>query len=314
LPQVVTLVGSMQTVLGCAEDWQPSCAATALQRVGGSTVFAHRFAVPKGGYELKVALNRSWDESYSKDGGGDNIPLVLQGPATLDVSYDHATHRNGIEAAPLARPVSGPTAVSVPGDHNSEMGCAGDWAPDCTHAQLTLDPHEQVWKGTYTIPAAEHAYKAAIDETWNENYGDKAVPNGANMSYTAPAGPVTFYYDHATHYVTSDAQGPIVTAPGSFQSELGCAGDWDLACMRPWLQDVDVDGVFTWSTSQIPAGRYKTKAAHGLSWGESYGAGGAKDGANIPSTSRRGRSRRSPTPWPRTCCRSGPAGRGPRRT
>ena len=33
---------------------------------------------------------------------------------------------------------------------------------------------------------------------------------------------MTFYYDHATHYVTSDAQGPIITAPGSYQSELGC--------------------------------------------------------------------------------------------
>jgi pullulanase-type alpha-1,6-glucosidase len=178
-------------------------------------------------------------------------------------------------------PVTQPGAVSVPGDHNSEMGCAGDWAPDCAQAQLTLDPHDQVWKGTYTIPAADHAYKAAIDKKWDENYGDKAVPNGANISYRAPAGPVTFYYDHATHYVTSDAQGPIVTAPGSFQSELGCGGDWEPACMRPWLEDVDGDGVFTWSTSQIPAGRYETKAAHGLSWAESYGAGGAKDGANI---------------------------------
>jgi pullulanase-type alpha-1,6-glucosidase len=178
-------------------------------------------------------------------------------------------------------PVTQPGSVSVPGDHNSEMGCPADWAPDCDKAQLALDPHDQIWKGTYTIPAAEHAYKAAVDRKWDENYGDKAVPNGANISYNAPAGPVTFYYDHATHYATSDAQGPIVTAPGSYQSELGCADDWQPGCMRPWLQDVDGDGVFTWSTSQIPAGRYETKVAHGLTWDESYGAGGAKGGANI---------------------------------
>nr|WP_284289776.1 hypothetical protein [Angustibacter aerolatus] len=44
--------------------------------------------------------------------------------------------------------------------------------------------------------------------------------NGGNIPYTVPgSGKVSFYYDHGTHWVTSDAQGPIVTAPGSFQSE-----------------------------------------------------------------------------------------------
>ena len=42
-----------------------------------------------------------------------------------------------------------------------------------------------------------------------------------------------------------DAQGPIITVPGSFQSELGCPADWDPSCMRPWLTDQDGDGTFT---------------------------------------------------------------------
>ena len=36
-------------------------------------------------------------------------------------------------------PVTQPDNVSVPGTHNSEMGCPGDWQPDCAQAQLTLD-------------------------------------------------------------------------------------------------------------------------------------------------------------------------------
>ena len=40
-------------------------------------------------------------------------------------------------------------------------------------------------------------------------------------------------------------EGPLVTAPGSFTSELGCPGDWAPECMRTWLQDPDGDGVFT---------------------------------------------------------------------
>ena len=179
-------------------------------------------------------------------------------------------------------PVTQPDNVSVPGDHNTEMGCAGDWDPACDQAQLALDPQDQIWKGTYpTIPAAPYAYKAAIDKAWDENYGEGGVKDGANISYNAPGGPVSFYYDHATHWVTSDAQGPIITAPGSYQSELGCSGDWMPDCMRPWLEDPDGDGTYTFSTDQIPAGVYEFKVAHGLSWDENYGAGGAPGGANI---------------------------------
>ena len=92
---------------------------------------------------------------------------------------------------------------------------------------------------------------------------------------------MTFYYDHARHYATSDAEGPIITAPGSMQDELGCAADWGPACMAPWLIDPDGDGVYTWSSIELPAGNYEMKVAHGLGWDENYGADGAKDGSNV---------------------------------
>ena len=37
--------------------------------------------------------------------------------------------------------------------------------------------------------------------------------------------------------------------------------------MRPWLQDPDGDGTYTWSTDQIPAGSHEFKVAHKLSRG-----------------------------------------------
>jgi hypothetical protein len=187
-------------------------------------------------------------------------------------------------------PVTQPGAVAVAGTFNSEMGCTADWVPDCTQAQLTLDTADQIWKGTYTLPAGDYGYKVAIDKAWTENYGAGGVSNGPNISMTAPATPVTFYYDHGTHYVTSDAEGPIITIPGSFQSELGCTADWNAACMRPWLQDPDGDGTYTWVTTLIPAGTYEYKVAYGLSFTENYGAGGVPNGANysitVPASSR----------------------------
>jgi pullulanase-type alpha-1,6-glucosidase len=165
-----------------------------------------------------------------------------------------------------------PATVSVPGSHNSEMGCAADWDPAC--GQLTLDPADDVWKGTFELPPGTYQYQVAVDGT----------ADGADRTYTTAGGTVSFYYDAETRWVTSDAQGPIVTAPGSFTSELGCPGDWSPDCMRSWLQDPDGDGVYTFTTTAIPAGQYEVKAAHGLSWDENYGVGGARGGANIPFT------------------------------
>ena len=53
--------------------------------------------------------------------------------------------------------------------------------------------------------------------------------------------------------------------------------------MRPWLQDPDGDGTYTWSTDQIPAGSYEFKVAHGLSWDESYGDDGNNVSLSVPS-------------------------------
>ena len=190
---------------------------------------------------------------------------------------------------PLGDLVDQPDAASVPGTHNSEMGCDatfgtnGDWAPDCPQAQLALDAQDGIWKGSFDLPAGSYGYKVAIDRAWTENYGAGGVRDGDNISYETDGG-VTFYYDHATHWGTSDEEGPVVTLPGSFQSELGCDAGWSPGCMRPWLQDPDGDGTYTWATEAIPAGTWTFKVAHGLSWDENYGDGGIPDGGDITVT------------------------------
>ena len=92
---------------------------------------------------------------------------------------------------------------------------------------------------------------------------------------------VKFYYDDGTHWVTDDHNSVIAVAPGSFQSELGCASDWDPSCLRSWLQDPDGDGVGRFSTTALPPGDYESKVAIDEAWTENYGAGGIPDGPNI---------------------------------
>ena len=63
----------------------------------------------------------------------------------------------------------------------SEAGCAGDWDPGCAATHLTYDAGDDVWQGTFSLPAGSYEYKAALNDSWDENYGLHAAPNGANI-------------------------------------------------------------------------------------------------------------------------------------
>ncbi|HUP86439.1 MAG TPA: alpha-amylase family glycosyl hydrolase [Acidimicrobiales bacterium] len=175
-----------------------------------------------------------------------------------------------------------PSTVSVPGSFNTEMGCPGDWQPDCPAARLALDVEDDVWQGTVAVPAGAWEYKAAIDGSWQENYGLGAVAYGPNIPLSvAEPTDVSFYYDHKSHWITDNQRSVIPVAAGSFQRELGCAADWDPGCLRSWLQDIDGDGLYSFQTRAVPAGSYAVKVALAENWTENYGEGGLRNGANI---------------------------------
>ena len=182
----------------------------------------------------------------------------------------------------LADHTSDPANVTVAGSLQSELGCAGDWDPGCFTTHLTYDASDAVWQGTFNVPAGSYEYKAALNDGWAENYGANAAPGGSNIPLNlAGSSSVRFYYDHKSHWITSNVNSVIAVAPGSFQSELGCPGDWQPDCLRSWLQDPDGDGIYTLVTTAIPVGNYEGKVAINESWSENYGADGVQNGPNI---------------------------------
>ncbi len=183
---------------------------------------------------------------------------------------------------PAAASTPSPGSVTIAGDLQSEVGCAGDWDPGCAATHLAYDAIDDVWQRTFSVPSGVYSYKAALNDAWDENYGLNASPGGMSIPLSTDAGSVKFYYDHKTHWVTDNESSLIVVAPGDFQSELGCPGDWQPDCLRSWLQDPDGDGIYAFETATLPAGSYETKAAVDEDWAVSYGAGGAVGGANIP--------------------------------
>jgi len=72
-----------------------------------------------------------------------------------------------------------------------------------------------------------------------------------------------------------------VTLVGTFQVDLGCPYNWDPSCTRSYLLDTDGDGVYEFSTRQLPRGTYECKVVVNEDWTESYGEEGNRDGANV---------------------------------
>ena len=267
-PGSAALAGSFQDEIGCPGDWQPDCPATDMTLTDG--LWRVTLDVPAGDWEFKVALNDAWDESYG-DGGG-NVALALSAPAAITFTYDHATHAITTDA-----PLVQPGAVTIAGSFQQELGCEGDWQPWCDVTGMTLGG-DGVWRGLIDLPVGAWEYKAALNRDWAESHGRGGGNVGLEIGIP---GPVAFYYDHGTNWVTDRVNDRIVTAAGSFQSELGCDADWQPSCLRSWLQDPDGDGTYTFATRDIPAGSYEAKAALNEGWDENYGQGGAPNGANI---------------------------------
>lgn len=281
---IASAPGSYQHFLGCPGDWAPDCLRSWLEDPDGDGIYTFTTRlIPAGDYEVKVAINESWSENYGQGGtpGGANIPFSVPATGTLMLfRYDAATHL--LTVAPAPADAGQPHSVTIAGSLQSELGCPGDWQPDCATTHLGFDAADGVWQGTFNVPAGGFEYKAALNDSWDENYGLNATRGGANIPLNlAATGDVKFYYDHRTHWITSNANSIIATVPGSFQGELGCPGDWQPDCLRSWLEDPDGDGLYGFSTKDLPAGDYECKVAIREGWDENYGAGGVPNGPNI---------------------------------
>ncbi len=96
-----------------------------------------------------------------------------------------------------------PDAVAIVGDFNVLLGAPEDWSPEADQSQMDWDAHERLWKLTAELPEGFYTYKAAINRSWDENYGAFGVRNGANHEFHHAGGPVTFRYDHLTGDVST---------------------------------------------------------------------------------------------------------------
>lgn len=212
-----------------------------------------------------------------------------------------------LSAAPLAaqdEPVPSPNTVTVAGTFQTELGCPEDWMPACADTQLTYDEPADLWSATFNLPAGEHEYKAALNGSWDQNYGLNGEASGPNIPLSVPEEMlVTFFYDHNTGWITDSinsevvdgrptggpeappvaagqAQPDMVNIPGTLQPLLGCPGEWQPDCEATQLE-FDQAADLWYRTFELPAGEYEYKVALNGSWDENYGGAADRDGPNI---------------------------------
>ncbi|HUF39744.1 MAG TPA: pullulanase-type alpha-1,6-glucosidase [Anaerolineales bacterium] len=277
---IANVPGSFQDEIGCPGEWAPDCLRSWLQDPDGDGIYTWSTTwIPQGDYEAKVAVNESWTENYGADGAqdGSNIPFTVGDFDLVTFTWDSVSKIMTIatEPAPEGSPTSPPSyavstekpqpaSVTIPGTIQSLLGCSADWQPDCAATHLVFDEEDRIWQNEWTLPAGDYLYKAAINDSWDLNFGQNATQGGADIPLSVPAdGPVKFYYDHQTGWVTDNVNTQILTVIGDFQTGLGCTNNDDAGCLRSWLQDPNGDGIYTALLRDVPTGSYTAAVALG---------------------------------------------------
>jgi pullulanase-type alpha-1,6-glucosidase len=152
-----------------------------------------------------------------------------------------------------------PGTVALVGSLQSELGCPGDWQPECAATRLQpVAGSPGVYRGTFTPPAGTYEYKVALNNSWDENYGAGGAAGGANIPITAAGGPVTFTYDHQTHVIADDVPRPLQAVRGAH-----------------WLRS----GVIAW---RPPAGAATYRLHYAPDGGLAIAGGAITGGASVP--------------------------------
>ena len=102
-----------------------------------------------------------------------------------------------------------PTSVALVGSLQDELGCPADWAPACDRTELTLV--DGLWRGTFDVPAGDHQWKVALNDSWVESYGAGADDMPLPLEQATR---LTFTYDPVTHRVAvASAEPPAPAGP-----------------------------------------------------------------------------------------------------
>ena len=263
----------------------------------GPGVFAVSRLLPEDGIEYVVALNNDVEPAtatfatYAADGEfepvyGAEEPLTSDtaGQLTVQVPPLSAVVYRSVEsvAEPVALQVRLGTSGELTGRAEISADVVAEAGGSMPFAQVTFAVRPAGGEGEWQVLGTDDAPPFRV-------YADTASLPEGEVELIAVAKPLVGEVAFATSTATvvppaappAAGEPAQVTLPGSFNAALGCPADWDPSCAQAAMTYDEGSGTWT-ATLELPAGDYEFKVAIGGSWDENYGAGGARDGANIP--------------------------------
>ena len=250
----IVLVGSLQSDLGAAKDWDPSDATTLMKPDGkGHRGFIGK--LKKGNYDFKVAQGGSWDINYGKDGqvNGGNIALRLAADHEVTFIYNEKTHEITYDYAGKAAEMAefaNQRDIVLAGDLQTLGGAAAKWAPSDMATKMTAGDNGFYSFTIKNMPAGTYNYKVAINGSWAENYGLNGIADGANVSVTLDKPEtVTFYYNDKTHRI-ADSHSYKMLSKSELPVISGIQGLADGT-----MYDLMLSGLYQ-TTAKVTAGDY----------------------------------------------------------
>ena len=207
-PTTAVVTGNLQSELGCASDFSPSCVQSAFTYDVTDDVWQATLNLPAGNFSYFAALDGSFAVTYGANGKTAFYPIGLDLAAARPVKfyYDDKTHW-------VTDNVNMPI-VTLAGNLQSELGCASDVQPDCLRSWLQDIEGDGIYTLHAVLPDGNYSTIVTINETFDERYGAGGVQNGGNINFTVSGGSVDFCYDGQSHLLSFDDACSRVVDPG----------------------------------------------------------------------------------------------------
>ena len=243
-----------------------------LEKVAADSYFSLTFAADPPA--PSVMWSNPVSPGVTPGGGG---LLNLQWTATRGGAALSDDVRAELFYAPVLQPRTFPSlVVSFPGSYQLAAGLGADWDP-AAPAILAQDANgDGVWKlETASLPAGSYTFKAALNGSWQENYGLDGLRDGPDipLTQTVSGGPLSFYYDSSDDTLAAHPQDDLPVLVGDMLNEIGGA-DWAPANLVGWLKPAIEPGLSELAL-HLPEGSWLYKVALNESWAVNYGVGGS---------------------------------------
>jgi hypothetical protein len=87
-----------------------------------------------------------------------------------------------------------PTSVTVAGSLQDELGCPGDWQPECASTHLGYDSNDDVWQADFDLPAETllPALNGSDEKLWRYAPGGRHPQSRRCLQRQV-------HYDHKSH-------------------------------------------------------------------------------------------------------------------